>query len=393
MTDTERSPAPALPTTHVRTHISRRDMVAGAARAGAALAGTGLVSALSIAGPAHAQAGAGTALTRGVPLVRGRRTLGRVNGGLEVSAQALGCMGMTTHRGPHPDRAAMVRLIRQAVERGVTFFDTAEGYGPFANEEIVGEALAPFRDQVRIGTKFGNDIRNGQVVGMTSRPARIRQAVDGSLRRLRTDRIDLLYQHRPDGVTPPEDVAGTVRELVAAGKVAHWGMCEVDAAYLRRAHAVLPVTAVQSEYSLMWRAPEATLFPTLRELGVGFVPYSPLNRGFLGGGMSEHTRFDQGSDNRGAIPRFKPDAIRANLAIVETLNRFGRPRGLTSAQVALAWLATRGADVVPIPGTTKLAHLEENLRAADLRLGDADVRQLEADLAPITIVGGRDAAQ
>lgn len=357
--------------------------------AGAAIVGVAMTAPASAA--VQAAGGRGGSDTGG-RFSAGRRVLGSTEGGMAVSAQGLGCMGMTTHRGVHPDRPAMVGLIRAAAERGITFFDTAEGYGPFTNEEIVGEALAPLRDQVRICTKFGNDIQNGKVVGMTSRPDRIRQAVDGSLRRLGVERIDMLYQHRPDGVTPPEEVAATVKELMSAGKVARWGMCEVDADYVRRAHAVLPVTAIQSEYSLMWREPEQKLFPTLRELGIGFVPYSPLNRGFLGGGMSEHTRFDRGSDNRGEIPRFKPDAIRANMAIVEALDQFGRPRGLTSAQVALAWIGTKQPTYVPIPGSTKLAHLEENLRAADITFEPAEMAELEAALERIRIVGGREAA-
>lgn len=363
--------------------LSRRNLFVTPLVAGAAL---------SIADRTSAEPTAGSASDEralGEPQVRGRRTLGRVNGGLSVSSHGLGCMGMTTHRGAHPDRAAMVRLIRQAFDRGVTFFDTAEGYGPFTDEEIVGEALAPLRGQVCIGTKFGNDIRDGRVVGMTSRPERIRQAVDGSLRRLRVDRIDLLYQHRPDGVTPPEEVAGTVKDLVDAGKVAHWGMCEVDADTVKRAHGVLPLTAIQSEYSLMWREPETALFPTLERLGIGFVPYAPLNRGFLGGGMSEHTRFDPINDNRGEIPRFKPDAIRANMAIVEALNQFGRARGLTSAQLALAWITSKHPRFVPIPGTTKIAHLDENVRAADLVLSQAEIDELERQVSRIQIVGAR----
>lgn len=323
------------------------------------------------------------------PLISSRRTLGSGKSGMEVSALGFGCMGLNYHRGVHPDRKAMIKLVHQAVERGVTLFDTAETYGPFVNEELTGEALAPFRKEVLISTKFGFKYEGNKSVGPDSRPESIRQAAENSLKRLRIEVIDLFYQHRLDPNVPIEDVAGTVKDLIKEGKVRHFGLCEIGPETIRRAHAVQPVTAIQSEYHLMWREPEAEVLPVCEELGIGFVPYSPVNRGFLGGAINEYTRFDSGNDNRNILPRFTPEAIRANLAIVEVLNRFGRTRGATSAQVAIAWLLARNPWIVPIPGTTKLAHLEENLRTVDFALRADEIRELEAAVSKIKIVGDR----
>jgi aryl-alcohol dehydrogenase-like predicted oxidoreductase len=300
-------------------------------------------------------------------------------------------MGLNYNRGTTPERSAMLALIRQAVERGVTLFDTAEVYGPLINEELAGEALSPYRGTVAVTTKFGHRIVNGKHFEgqLNSRPDNIRKTAETSLKRLRVDVIDLFYQHRFDPDVPIEDVAGTVKELIQEGKVKRFGLCEVSEKTIRRAHAVQPLTAVQSEYSIMWREPENGVLQVLQELGIGFVPYSPLNRGFLGGALNEYTRFDSGNDNRNTLPRFTPGAMRANTAIVEALSRFGRARGATAAQVALAWLLARKPWIVPIPGTTKLARLDENLRAADLRLSPDDVRELEGTVEPIDIVGER----
>jgi aryl-alcohol dehydrogenase-like predicted oxidoreductase len=298
-------------------------------------------------------------------------------------------MGMTYNRGPHPDREALIQLARRAVERGVTLFDTAETYGPFRNEELVGDALAPLRNGVTISTKFGFNYEGEKVTGLNSRPERIRQVAEDSLKRLKIEVIDLFYQHRLDPKVPIEDVAGAVKELILAGKVRHFGLCEVGPDTIRRAHAVQPLTAIQSEYHLMWREPELDVLPICRELGIGFVPFSPLNRGFLGGALNEHTRFDSGNDNRNTLPRFTPEAMRANLAIVEAINRFGRTRGATSSQVALAWLLAKEHGIVPIPGTTKLAHLDENLQAADLKLDANEMSELEASVSKFKIVGER----
>jgi aryl-alcohol dehydrogenase-like predicted oxidoreductase len=316
------------------------------------------------------------------------RTLGR--SGLEVSAIGLGCMGLTSSYGEPPDRAAMLALVRGAVERGVTFFDTAEVYGPYVNEELVGEALAPVRDRVVIATKFGFaiDPATGKQRGTDSRPAHIRAVCDASLRRLRTDRIDLLYQHRVDPNVPIEEVAGTVGELIRAGKVCHFGLSEAGAATIRRAHAVQPVAALQSEYSLWWREPEAEILPTLEELGIGFVPYSPLGRGFLTGAMDEATSFVS-SDFRAALPRFTPEARRANRGLVELLGRIAAARRATPAQVALAWLLAQAPWIVPIPGTTKLGRLEENLGAAALALSEAERDEIDAALAALPVAGDR----
>jgi aryl-alcohol dehydrogenase-like predicted oxidoreductase len=313
-----------------------------------------------------------------------KRTLGQ---DLEVSALGLGCMGMSQSFPPIPDRNDSIALIRAAVERGVTFFDTAQVYGPFDNEELVGEALEPVRDQVVIATKFGFELSTGVSTGTDSRPETIRSSVDESLRRLRTDRIDLLYQHRVDPNVPIEDVAGTVKELIAQGKVEHFGLSEAGVQNIRRAHAVQPVTALQSEYSLWWREPEDAIIPTLEELGIGFVPFSPLGKGFLTGAIAENTQFESG-DFRNTIPRFTdPDARRANLAFVELVRALAEQKHATPAQVALAWVLAQKPWIVPIPGTTKQHRLEENLAAAELTLTEDDVRALNE--APIQAQGAR----
>ena len=314
-----------------------------------------------------------------------KRILGK--NGLEVSAIGLGCMGLSFAYGPAMDRGEAIQLIRAAVERGVTLFDTAECYGPFVNEQLVGEALAPVRDQVVIATKFG--FRNGDTrLGPDSRPENIRAVADASLKRLKTDRIDLFYQHRVDRTVPIEDVAGTVKALIAAGKVKHFGMSEASAETIRRAHAVQPVTAVQSEYSLFWREPETKIFPTLEALGVGFVPFSPLGRGFLTGAIDEKTQFGAG-DFRSSAPRFAPSALKANLALVDLLGQIAAKKGATKAQLALAWLLAQKPWIAPIPGTTKLHRLEENLAAAAVTLTAEDLGQIDAALARIRVEGDR----
>jgi aryl-alcohol dehydrogenase-like predicted oxidoreductase len=318
-----------------------------------------------------------------------KRKLGNSN--LEVSAIGLGCMGMSFGYGPPLEKQEAIALIQTAVDRGVTFFDTAEAYGPFTNEEIVGEALAPFREQVVIATKFGWDIdpetgeRRG---GLNSRPEHIKVATEGMLRRLKTDRIDLLYQHRVDPDVPIEDVAGAVKELIQQGKVKHFGLSEAAAQTIRRAHAVQPVAAVQSEYSLWWRRPEEDVLPTLEELGIGFVPFSPLGKGFLTGKIDESTSFDS-SDFRNTVPRFTPENRRANQALVDLLGRIAERKQATPAQLALAWLLAQKPWIVPIPGTTKRHRLEENLGAASVELTAGDLREIEAATAQITVQGAR----
>jgi len=314
-----------------------------------------------------------------------KRRLGKSK--LEVSALGLGCMGMSQSYGLPPDKQAMISLIRTAVERGVTFFDTAEIYGPYTNEELVGEALAPLRAQVVIATKFGIKIENGQQV-QDSRPERIKQSVEGSLKRLRTDVIDLYYQHRVDPTVPIEDVAGTVKELIAQGKVKHFGMSEAGVRTIRRAHAVQPLTAVQSEYSLWWRRPEEELLPTLEALGIGFVPFSPLGKGFLTGAIDEKTTFVK-SDFRNVIPRFTSEARKANQTIVDVLRGIAEKKRATPAQIALAWLLAQKPWIAPIPGTTKLARLEENIGAATIRLTPDDLREIENAASNISIQGAR----
>jgi aryl-alcohol dehydrogenase-like predicted oxidoreductase len=316
-----------------------------------------------------------------------KRKLGNSN--LEVSAIGLGCMGMSYHRGPAPDRNAMIALIRKAVELGVTLFDTAEVYGPFINEELVGEALFPFRKEVVIATKFGSNFENGKSTGLNSRPERIRQVAEESLKRLKSESIDLFYQHRFDPNVPIEDVAGTVKDLIRQGKVKHFGLCEVGAQTIRRAHAVQPLTAVQSEYSLMWRQPEEEVLPTLEKLGIGFVPYSPLGRGYLAGALNEHTKFDSRNDNRATLPRFTAEAMKANRVLVDLLNEFGQRKGATSSQVAFAWLLAQKPWIVPIPGTTKLERLEENLRSVDLEFTPEEWRDLNHAVSKIKLQGDR----
>ncbi|AMP39321.1 aldo/keto reductase [Ralstonia solanacearum] len=313
-----------------------------------------------------------------------QRTLGKT--GLEVSAIGLGCMGLSYGYGPATEKAAGIQLIRAAFEQGVTFFDTAEAYGA-ANEERVGEAVAPFRDQVAIATKFG--FKNGDVAqGLDSRPERIRAVVEQSLKRLRTDRIDLLYQHRVDPNVPIEDVAGTVKDLIREGKVKHFGLSEAGAQTIRRAHAVQPVAALQSEYSLWWREPEETVLPTLEALGIGFVPFSPLGKGFLTGAIDDKTTFDT-TDFRNIVPRFSEENRKANAGLVDVLGRLAEGKGATRAQIALAWLLARKPWIAPIPGTTKLHRLQENVGAAAVALTPADLSAIEAALEQITVAGDR----
>jgi aryl-alcohol dehydrogenase-like predicted oxidoreductase len=322
-----------------------------------------------------------------------KRKLGK--SGLEVSALGLGCMGMSFSYGPPKDKQEMTALLRTAVDRGITFFDTAEVYGPFLNEELVGEALGPFRDRVTIATKFGFDLSpdfdpRGMkgLPGLNSRPEHIRQAVDGSLKRLRIDVIDLLYQHRVDPNVPIEDVAGTVKDLIQRGKVKHFGLSEAGVQTIRRAHAIQPVTALQSEYSLWWRSPEAEVIPVLEELGIGLVPYSPLGKGFLTGKIDEDAKFDS-SDFRSVLPRFTPEALKANQGLVDLLGSMAKRKKATPAQIALAWLLAQKPWIVPIPGTTKLHRLDENIGALSVELTAADLRDIEKAASKITVQGDR----
>ncbi len=316
-----------------------------------------------------------------------KRKLGNSN--LEVSALGLGCMGMSFGYGPPADKHEMISLIRTAAERGITFFDTAEVYGPFTNEELVGEALAPFRSQVVIATKFGFKIGpNGEQLGTDSRPAHIKEVAEASLKRLKTDHIDLFYQHRVDPDVAIEDVAGAVKDLIQEGKVKHFGLSEAGVQTIRRAHAVHPVTALQSEYSLWWRKPEAEVLPTLEELGIGFVPFSPLGKGFLTGKIDENTTFDK-SDFRNIVPRFTPEARKANQALVDLLRQIADRKNATPAQIALAWLLAQKPWIVPIPGTTKLHRLEENIGAVEIELTADDLREIDRAASQIDVQGAR----
>jgi len=316
------------------------------------------------------------------------RKLGK--SGLEVSALGLGCMGLSFGLGPAVDKKDGIALIRAAVERGVTFFDTAEVYGPYTNEELVGEALAPFRDRVKIATKFGFkiDASTGKQAGLDSRPEHIKEVAEASLRRLKTDVIDLFYQHRVDPNLPIEEVAGAVKELIQQGKVKHFGLSEAGVQTIRRAHAVQPVTALQSEYSLWWREPEVEVIPTLEELGIGLVPFSPLGKGFLTGKIDEKTTFDS-SDFRNIVPRFSPEARKANQAVVDLLGRIAEQKEATPAQIALAWLLAQQPWIVPIPGTTKVSRLEENLGAVNIKLTAGDLREIESAASKIKVEGAR----
>jgi aryl-alcohol dehydrogenase-like predicted oxidoreductase len=314
-----------------------------------------------------------------------KRKLGK--SGLEVSALGLGCMGLSFGYGPPTEKQQAIRVIRSAFDRGVTFFDTAECYGPFTNEELVGEALSPFREQVAIATKFGFEDGDSHK-GLNSRPERIRVVADASLQRLKSEVIDLFYQHRVDPTVPIEDVAGTVKELIQEGKVKHFGLSEAGVETIRRAHAVLPVTALQSEYSLWWREPEQEILPALEELGIGFVPFSPLGKGFLTGAITEKTSFDS-TDFRNIVPRFTPEARKANQALVDVLGEIAARKKVSSAQIALAWLLAQKAWIVPIPGTTKLHRLEENIGAAEVELTAGDLREIHDAVSKITVEGAR----
>lgn len=332
-----------------------------------------------------------TSIDAGTAAITYQRTLGTGAAAFEVSALGLGVMGMTYNRSQHPDKKACIRLLHEAVDRGVTLFDTAIIYGPLTNEYLAGEALSEFKNKINVTTKFGHEVINGKGTGrQDSRPATIRRYCEESLKRLRIDSIPMFYQHRFDPNVSAEEVANTIADLIKEGKVQHWGMCEVSEETIRKAHAVCPLTAIQSEYHLMHRAVEDNgVLNVCRELGIGFVPYSPINRGFLGGCINEYTQFDPNNDNRQTLPRFQPKAMRANTRIVNTLQAFGRTRGMTSAQVALGWLLQKASWIVPIPGTTKLAHLEENLRTLDMTCTPEEWKELEDTVAAIPVVGDR----
>lgn len=327
-----------------------------------------------------------------IAMVHGQRTLGSGNAAFTVSSMGFGCMGLNHHRSQHPDKKQEIALVHEAVERGVTLFDTAESYGYQTNEKLVGEALKGYTSRVFVSSKFGHKFVNGVQVKTEedSTPANIRHVCENSLRNLGVETLGMFYQHRADPNTPIEVVAETISELIKEGKILHWGMCEVNVDTIRRAHKICPVTAIQSEYHLMHRAVEENgVLQLCEELGIGFVPYSPINRGFLGGNINEYTVFDSTNDNRTDLPRFQPEAIRQNMRIVEALNAFGRTRGITAAQVALAWLMNKQPWIVPIPGTTKLSHLEENLRATEIHFSADEMKELEDTVSAIPIVGSR----
>lgn len=375
-----------------KTGITRRGFLKTSVLAGAALslpAGWDKVFATATKQPPASPRNSGK--DSHAARMEAHRLLGTGESALEVSALGFGVMGMTYNRSRHPDRKQCIRLLHEAVERGITLFDTAIIYGPLNNEELAGEALSEFKDRIRITTKFGHEIVNGKATGrQDSRPQTIRRYCEDSLRRLRLDSLPMFYQHRADVNVPLEEVAASLADLIKEGKVQHWGMCEVSAATIRRAHAVCPLTAIQSEYHLMHRLVEENgVLDTCRELGIGFVPYSPLNRGFLGGCINEYTVFDTNNDNRHTLPRFRPEAMRMNMRIVNVLQAFGRTRGMTSAQVALGWLLQKAPWIVPIPGTTKLSHLEENLRTTEFSLSPEEWKELEDAAAAIPVTGNR----
>lgn len=368
--------------------ISRRGFLKTAALAGAALAMPAGLDKVFAVRPAKADTSRNdTEVAR----IQGHRILGSGKAAFEVSALGFGVMGMTYNRSQHPDKKQCIRLLHEAVERGVTLFDTAIIYGPLTNELLAGEALAEFKGKINVTTKFGHEIIDGKGTGrQDSSRKTVRRYCEDSLRRLKLDTLPMFYQHRADPDIPAEEVAQTIAELMKEGKVQHWGMCEVSADTIRRAHAVCPLTAIQSEYHLMHRDVETNgVLDVCRELGIGFVPYSPINRGFLGGCINEYTVFDPTNDNRQTLPRFQPEAIRANTRIVNVLQQFGRTHGMTSAQVALGWLLQKAPWIVPIPGTTKLSHLEENLRSLDFNLAAEEWRELETAVAAIPVVGDR----
>lgn len=371
--------------------ISRRGFLKRSVLAGAALCMTPALEKVTAA--EKAITGKSTAASSGnMAALHGFRTLGSGSAAFRVSDIGFGCMGLNHHRSQHPDRKTAIRLVHEAIERGVTLFDTAESYGYHTNEQLVGEALKGYTDKVFATTKFGHKFVNGVQIKTEedSTPANIRRVCENSLRNLGVETLGMFYQHRIDPHTPIEVVAETVGELIKEGKVQHFGLCEVNVETIRRAHAVCPVTAIQSEYHFMHRVVEENgVLALCEELGIGFVPYSPLNRGFLGGNINEYTVFDSTNDNRQTLPRFQPDAIRANTRIVEVLNAFGRTRGITAAQVALAWLMNKHPFIVPIPGTTKLSHLEENLRAADIHFTAEEMTEIENAVAAIPVVGSR----
>lgn len=367
--------------------IDRRTFLKRTALAGAAMC---IVPALERVNAAERTIAGKPEVTADMASIGKHRTLGKGSAAFTVSAMGFGCMGLNYHRSGHPDEQAAIRLVHEAIDRGVTLFDTAESYGPFTNERLVGRALKGYIDKVNVTTKFGHKFVNGVQVKTEedSSPANIRRVCENSLRSLGVESIALFYQHRSDPNTPIETVAETVAQLIKEGKVQHFGLCEVNADTIRRAHAICPITAIQSEYHLMHRTVEESILPLCRELGIGFVPYSPINRGFLGGLINEYTQFSP-NDNRQTLPRFQPEAIRRNLRIVEVLNAFGRTRGYTPAQIALAWLMHKGDFIVPIPGTTKLSHLEENLRAADIAFTAGEIQELESAVSAIPVTGSR----
>ena len=377
-----------------KVEMNRRDFLKRAVGASAAICIAPALERVAAAGKTISGKSATSAMTipEGMAAVRTHRVLGSGNAAFTVSAMGFGCMGLNYHRSQSPDEKACIRLVHEAIERGVTLFDTAESYGYHKNEILMGKALEGYADRVFVSSKFGHKFVNGVQIRTEedSTPANIRRVCENSLRNLRVETLGMFYQHRIDPNTPIELVAETVGELIKEGKILHWGMCEVNTETIRRAHKVCPVTAIQSEYHLMHRAVEESgVLALCEELGIGFVPYSPLNRGFLGGMINEYTQFDATNDNRQTVPRFQPEAIRANTRIVEVLNAFGRTRGMTPAQVALAWLMNNKEFIVPIPGTTKLSHLEENLRACDIVLTAGEMAELENKVSAIPIVGSR----
>ena len=372
-----------------KMNLSRRGFLKTAALAGAALAMPGGLDNVFAAGTKQQPETSGK--DTDAAHITGHRVLGTGKAAFEVSALGFGVMGMTYNRSQHPDKKQCIRLLHEAVDRGVTLFDTAIIYGPLNNEELAGEALSEFKGKINVTTKFGHEVINGKGTGrQDSRPQTIRRYCEESLRRLRLDSLPMFYQHRADPNVSAEEVASTIADLMKEGKVQHWGMCEVSPETIRKAHAVCPLTAIQSEYHLMHRLVEDNgVLDTCRELGIGFVPYSPINRGFLGGCINEYTVFDSNNDNRQTLPRFQPEAMRANMRIVNTLQAFGRTRGMTSTQVALGWLLQKAPWIVPIPGTTKLSHLEENLRTLEFALSPEEWEELEKAVATIPVVGDR----